>query len=192
MTKEVTTVRNWWIRRVQERERTEPHFGKLEAELGLQPNKDNLLVCHGRIRGQYPIYLPRDAKFTEKLVQRVHGDTLHGGVSLTMAAVREQFWVRRLGSLVKLVRSRCYGCKRFRAIAMAKPAPGQLPEERTTVGRAFEVLGTDFAGLSQLRKDEQLQCLLEQHEIIWKFNLSRQNSYVQGSWWRIPHLDGIE
>ena len=120
----------------------------------------------------------------------------------------------------------------------------QLPEERTTVGGAFEVVGTDFAGpirfkrkqrkegkaylaifacslsravhlellpnmetetfivclkrliarqgrprtiysdnggtfikaakwLSQLRKDEQLQCLLEQHEIIWKFNLSR-------------------
>ncbi len=242
-TEEVTTVRNWWIRRVQERERTEPHFGKLQAELGLQPNKDNLLVCHGRIRGQYPIYLPRDAKFTEKLVQRVHGETLHGGVSLTMAAVREQFWVPRLRSLVKLVRSRCYGCKRFRAIAMTKPAPGQLPEERTTVGGAFEVVGTDFAGpirykrkqkkegkaylaifacslsravhlellpnmetetfiaclkrliarrgrpriiysdnggtfvkaekwLSQLRKDEQLQCLLEQHEIIWKFNLS--------------------
>ncbi len=29
---------------------------------------------------------------------------------------------------------------------MAKPAPGQLPEERTTVGGAFEVVGTDFVG----------------------------------------------
>ncbi len=134
-TEEVTIVRNWWIRRVQERERTELHFGKLEAELGLQPNKDNCwCAMHGRIRGQYPIYLPRDAKLTEKLVQRVHGETLHGGVSLTMAAVREQFWVPRLRSIVKLVRSRCYGCKRFRAIAMAKPAPGHATTRGTNYG----------------------------------------------------------
>ncbi len=84
MREEVATERNWWIQRVQERKRTEPHF---KAELGLQQNKDNLLVCHGRIRAQYSIYLPRDAKLTEKLVQRVHSETLHGGASLTMAAV---------------------------------------------------------------------------------------------------------
>ena len=44
----------------------------------------------GRIRGNYPIYLPRDAEFTEKLVQRIHCKTLHGGIGLTMAAVRER------------------------------------------------------------------------------------------------------
>ena len=78
-TEEVTVERDWWIRRVQEKEQTKPHFGKLEAELGLKPNKNNLLVCHGRIQGQYPIYLPRDAKFTEKLVQQVHSEILHRG-----------------------------------------------------------------------------------------------------------------
>ena len=51
-----------------------------------------------------------------------------------------------LRSLVKFVRSRCHGCKIFRAILMAKPAPGLAPGERTTVGGAFEVVGADFAG----------------------------------------------
>lgn len=165
-----------------------------------------------------------------------------------MAAVRERYWVPKLRSLVKSVRNKCYGCKRFNATPARNPIPGQLPEDRTTVGAAFEIIGTDFAGpvkykqgkksqgnsylaiftcslsraihlelmasletdnfitclkrfiarrgrprviysdnggtfikaekwLRQLRKDERLQGLLEQHEITWKFNLSR------APWW---------
>ena len=59
------------------------------------------MVCKGRIQGSYPIYLPHDAVFTKKLIQRVHCETLHGGVGITMAAVRECYWVPRLRCLVK-------------------------------------------------------------------------------------------
>ena len=220
----------------------------LAEELGLLANTDNPLVCHGRIQGQYPVFLPRESKLAEKLVQRIHVQTLHRGVNLTMAAVHEQFWTPRLRSLVKLIRSNCHGCKRFCAIAITKPAQGQLPEECTTVGGAFEVIGTDFADpirykrksnkegkayltifacslscavhlellpnletgtsipclkhliapggrscivysdkggtfikaakwMSQLRKDECIQGLLEKHKIIWRFNLSH------APWW---------
>ena len=206
------------------------------------------MTCHGRIQGQTPIYLPSIERFTEKLVHQVHCETLHGGVALTMAAVRERYWVPKLRSLVKSVRSKCYGCKRFSATPARNPIPGQLPEDRTTVGGAFEVIGLDFAGplkykegkksqgnaylaiftcslsravhleliaslatdnfiaclkrfiarrgrprviysdnggtfikaekwLRQLRGDERLHGLLEQHEIKWKFNLSR------APWW---------
>mgnify|MGYP002803652784 CR=1 FL=1 len=68
------------------------------------------------------------------------------GSKSNYATVREQFWIPRLRSLVKIVHSNCHGCRRFRATAITKPVPGQLPEERTTVGGAFEVIGTDFAG----------------------------------------------
>ncbi|XP_068757734.1 uncharacterized protein [Montipora capricornis] len=167
---------------------------------------------------------------TYPLVHQVHCEMLHGGVALKMASVRERYWVPKLRSLVKSVRSKCYGCKRLTA--------------RTTVGRAFEVIGLDFAGplkykegkksqgnaylaiftcsvsravhqeliasletdnfivclkrfiarrgrprviysdnggtfikaekwLRQLRDDERLHGLPEEHEIKWKFNLSR-------------------
>ena len=83
--------RSWWIRRVQKRVQNQPHFVKVAEELGLRTNTDNLLVCHGRIQGQYPVFIPRESKLAEKLVQRIHIETLHRGVNLSMAAVPEQF-----------------------------------------------------------------------------------------------------
>ena len=38
-----------------------------------------------------PIYLPDDALFSKKLVMHAHLQTLHGGVSLTMAKIREKY-----------------------------------------------------------------------------------------------------
>ena len=205
------------------------------------------MVCRGRIQGSHPIYLPHKAVFTRKLVQRIHCETLHGGVGLTMAAVRERYWIPRLRTLVKTTRKECWGCKRFHIKAATPPVPGPLPEDRTNPGAAFEVIGVDFAGpiryrsskaegkayltifacslsravhlellrnlettnfivclkkfiarrgrprvvysdngstfikaskwLGQLRRDERLRGLLEEHEIKWKFNLSR------APWW---------
>ena len=63
-----------------------------------------------------------------------------------MAAVRENYWVPTLRQVVKAIRAKCYGCKRFTATPTAKPIPGKLPKDRTTGGGAFEVIGTDFAG----------------------------------------------
>lgn len=124
----------------------------------MQTNASGLLGCHGQIQGKYPVYLPIKAVLTRKLVQKVHCETLHGGVGLTMAAVREQYWVLKLRSLVKSVRSECYGCRRFTATLINAPAPGPLPEDRTGVGAAFEVVGVDFAGpirYKQSKKNEK-------------------------------------
>ena len=93
--------------------------------------------------------------FTRKLVQKVHCETLHGGVGLTMAAVREQYWVPKLRSLAKSVRSECHGCKRFTATPVTAPAPGPLPEDRTAVGAAFEVVGVDFAGPIRYKQNKK-------------------------------------
>ena len=100
---EIGTERTWWIKRIQERDRQEAHYPRTKAELGLRLNGDNLAICQRRIRGKHLVYLPRNAVFTEKLVERVHCETLHGEVGLTMAAIREQYWVPTLRSLVKSV-----------------------------------------------------------------------------------------
>ena len=90
--------------------------------------------------------------FTKKLVQRVHCETLHEGVGLTMATVREQYWVPPLRALVKKVCLGCWGCKRFRAKAVTSPVPGLLLNDRTNLEAAFEVVGIDFAGPVRYRK----------------------------------------
>ena len=119
------------------------HVDRLQ--LNLQLNQDRLLECRGRLQGNYPIYVPDRTIFAEKLIQHAHKATLLGGVGLTMAKVREQYWIPRLRQQVKRIIKRCHSCKRFQAVALATPPLGQLPLERTRGSGAFEVVGVDFA-----------------------------------------------
>ena len=117
-----------------------------------------MLECRGRIQGDYPVYLPDSAPYTVKVVQRAHVVTLHGGAGLTMAKVRERFWVPRLRKLVKSILKSCWGCKRFRAIPAQSPPPGLLPRERTEGNTPFNVIGVDFAGpVKYLQKPKREQ-----------------------------------
>ena len=156
-TEEIEAIKFWWIKQIQKRDTSELHYEEISRQLGLQADERGVAVCAGRIRGSHPIYLPRDAEFTEKLVQRIHCKTLHGGIGLTMAAVRQIYCVPRLRSLVKLVRKKCWGCKRFQQNAFTPPVPGQLPDTRTSLGTAFEVIGVDFAGPMKFRKSNKAE-----------------------------------
>ena len=69
----------------------------------------------------YPIFLPDESVFTQTFVRHAHERTLHGGLGLTMAEVRERFWVPRLRKLTKKIIKSCWGCKRFQLIAQATP-----------------------------------------------------------------------
>ena len=84
-------------------------------------NHDGALECRERIQGDYTVYLPDGEMYTEKLVQHADEAALHGGVSLTMAKVRETHWVPRLHQLFKPLIKHCYGCKRFHAVAYSNP-----------------------------------------------------------------------
>ena len=48
--------------------------------------------------------------------------------------------------LVKKLRFKCAGGKRFHARAFNSPPPGILPKDRTGGSRPFEVIGVDYAG----------------------------------------------
>ena len=170
-TGEIETAKYWWIRRVQLRDTVEQHYKETNAQLGLETDDRGIIVCIGRMLGIHPINIPRNAVFTEKLVQRVHCETLHGGVGLTMAEVRETFWIPRLRSLVKMIRSRCWGCKRFRLTSFTTPVAGQLPEDRTSPGAAFEVIGVDFAGPMKFRKSSKAEG--KSYLVIFACSLSR-------------------
>jgi hypothetical protein len=139
---EIKIVKKLWIKRVQNEARSQPVFAKESLELNLQENDE----CRERIQGVYPIYLPDNHSFTEKVVEDSHLQTLHGGVTLTMTQVRNSYWIPRLRRLVKRIRKRCYGCKRAQAKAYSVLPPGILPATRTEGKNAFEVIGVDFAG----------------------------------------------
>ncbi len=79
-------------------------------------------------------------------MERAHLQTLHGGVSLTMAKIREEFWIPKLRSIVKKVRKRCHGCKRFQVASLPAPPQGNLPKERSEGTIPFNIIGVDYAG----------------------------------------------
>ena len=104
---------------------------------------------HGKVSSTNPLRNTSSSSFFHFIAT--------GGNGLTMAAVRERYWVPRLRSLVKLVRKKCWGCKRFQQRAFTPPVAGQLPDDRTTSGTAFEVIGVDFAGPIKFRRSNKAE-----------------------------------
>ena len=134
------------IRRAQNTVKDDQQFHVHREPLNLQENNVGILECRVRIIGEYPVYIPDIHPFAISLVREAHITTVHGGVGLTMAKVRERYWIPWLRRLVKKIRSDCNGCKRFRAKAYQAPPPGNSPTTRTQATVPFEVIGVDFAG----------------------------------------------
>ena len=68
------------------------------------------------------------------------------GVANTMAALREEWWIPRLRTLVKKELRNCNVCKVFATKPYGTPTTSTLPEFRTEVSRPFQYVGVDFAG----------------------------------------------
>ena len=145
-TQEMSAQELFWIKIAQRQGLSDIHFQADKEQLNLELNVDGVWECRGRIQGEYPVYLPDSVLYTAKVVQRTHVTTLHGGVGLTMAKVREKLWVPRLRKLVKRTLKKCWGCKRFRAVPVHGPPQAPLPRERTEGDTPFNVIGVDFAG----------------------------------------------
>ena len=73
----------------------------------------------------------------ETLVEEAHLQTVHGGVILTMARIRDQYWIPALRQLVKRIIKRCYGRKRFNISHHPKPSQELIPTNRTKQGLPF-------------------------------------------------------
>ena len=84
-------------------------FKNDRLKLNLQRNENGTYECRGRSQG--PIYVPPDTLLSETVVEDSHLQTLHGGVGLTMASVRQRFWIPRLRQLAKKTTRNCHGCK---------------------------------------------------------------------------------
>ena len=110
-TQDISAQELFWIKRSQRQRTNDAKFSDDKEQLNLKPNVEGVLECGGCIQGDYPVYLPDSALYTVKAVQRAHVVTLHRGAGLTMAKVRQRFWVPRLRKLVKSINKSCWGCK---------------------------------------------------------------------------------
>ena len=110
---------------------------------------EGIYECHIRIQGDYLVFIPQKSEklLAEKLVEKGHLKTIHAGVTLTMAKIRDQYWIPTLRQLVKRVLiENCYGCKRFSISHYPKPSQGLTQTDRTKQDLSFSVIRTDYAG----------------------------------------------
>ena len=74
--------------------------------LNLKPNEMGVLVCHGQVQGELPIYVPDSATLAQKIIEEAHMLTLHGGIGLTMTQVWKRYWIPRLRRLNRKMRKK--------------------------------------------------------------------------------------
>ena len=119
-------------------------------------DKDGLLRLDGRLRlaedlsydSRHPVILPKNHPVTRLVIVDTHEKLGHStGTEHLLAELRSQFWIVKERLMVRKVVENCPECRRR---FLAKPV-GQkmapLPTSRLTLPlRAFERIGTDFAG----------------------------------------------
>ncbi|XP_032690793.1 uncharacterized protein LOC116853726, partial [Odontomachus brunneus] len=115
-------------------------------------DQEGLLRVGGRLASaqlpvdeRCPIVLPRQSHFTTLLVRDIHERTLHGGTQLTLATLRERFWVPAGRAFVRGLLHRCVVCTRHQARPM-QPMMAPLPRDRVVPTAPFNVAGVDYAG----------------------------------------------
>ncbi|XP_066585603.1 uncharacterized protein [Prorops nasuta] len=121
--------------------------------LPLYPTLDSrgILRVGGRLRNanlsehaKHPIVLP-ECHLASILIRQTYLDTLHGGLQLTLATLRQKFWIINARNLVKSVVHKCTSCVRERA-KLGVQLMGSLPAARVSRSFAFENTGVDYAG----------------------------------------------
>ncbi|KRY44482.1 hypothetical protein T03_15120, partial [Trichinella britovi] len=94
---------------------------------------------------KHPALLPSEHEVTRGLIIRCHVRQLHAGVSQTLFALRQRYWIPRGRSRVRQVLRGCLQC-RWATGRPPQPKMADLPAVRSNPAPAFAHVGMDFAG----------------------------------------------
>ena len=159
-TEELAKAKQHWVERAQ---RGIPDGMERPGWKLVKDKETSVLKCTGRIQGYNPVHL-EDGPFTQKLIQHVHAQIKHLSVANRMAALREEWWIPQLQTLVNKEICNCNVCKVFTTKPYRTPTTSALPVFRTEVSRPFQYVGIDFAGPSKCKisktKEEKAYVLI--------------------------------
>lgn len=120
-------------------------------------DEDGLLRVGGRLQNselpynqKHPILLPYNHHVTSLIIQDAHLKTLHGGNKLTLAYLRQRYWIISGKRKVKSLINKCVRCIRYKADTNSQKM-GILPKARVTQSHPFSYTGVDYAGPIQTR-----------------------------------------
>lgn len=131
------------------------------AQLSPFIDVNGILRMNGRVNNKdfeeqkVAVILPANSKFTELLIRSTHiFDTMHGGVQMTLAALRTRFWIVSVRNTAKRIIRKCVVCFRFNKTLM-KQRMADLPAFRTQRARPFAYVGCDYAGYFEVKTSER-------------------------------------
>ena len=146
---------------VEERPDTDPSQ-KMVTQLALYMDDVGIVRSRGRIHNTNDIRrYGGDPALTSKLshvmrlfVLYIHEYIHHQGVDQTLATVRQQVWIPKGRSLVKMVVLGCIRCRRITAPTLIRPGPPDLPYARVNFIRPFCHIGVDYSGEILIRDSD--------------------------------------
>lgn len=125
----------------------------LSRDLGLFKDEDDILRCKGRLKNtdwsfdkRYPVLLPRNTEFTNKIIMKTHYDNKHVGVNHTLSIIRQSYWIPQGKSQVQLILKKCPDCVKHGGGPYKLPPTPALPKERVNFSSPFTYVGMDYMG----------------------------------------------
>lgn len=171
-TKEIREAAFYWVKVVQAEHYAKEIESLKQAEDGYPAQSkiaslrpvlvDGLLKVGGRIGKsgfkyfkKHPLIIPPNTRLCWLILKQTHEDTLHGGVQLMMAMIRNVYWIPTLRNESKKFVRRCVVCIR-QAGMVSQQIMGALPVERLKPARPFTNVGVDFAGPYSIKLSDKL------------------------------------
>ena len=93
-----------------------------------------------------PMLLPKADRYTHLLIDRLHRESFHAGVSQTLALIRQRYWIPQGLSAVKSVLQRCSVCRHYEGGSYKMPNMPPLPAKRVSQSTPFSHCGVDYFG----------------------------------------------
>lgn len=164
---EIQQAKSYWLKFIQ-RTLFSMEFSNLErnspvarssplSSLSPYLDTDGLIRVRGRLdntdlpeAAKHPIIL-KSHPLVNTLISDLHDHNHHAGPQLTLALLRQEFWLLRARATVRAVLYKCVKCARQAAVR-PEQLMGSLPKYRVTaVSRAFVHTGVDYAGPISVR-----------------------------------------
>ena len=140
------------------RSKTHSSQPPLVRQLRLYLDHTGLIRCGGRIHNtplsesaKFPFLLPPKDPFTLLLIWHAHKQQHHAGVSMTLTALRQMYWVPRARQRIRALLRKCVTCRKLAGRPYTAPDPPPLVKARVEQSMPIEVTGVDFTGALYVR-----------------------------------------
>ena len=80
------------------------------------------------------------------IIEDTHKKLHHGGMAVTVTAIRQVYWIPTIRQRVRSILRRCVTCAKTMGKPYKTPDPPPLPKTRVGSTRPFAVTGVDFTG----------------------------------------------